>query len=152
AADPCREESHRQIMRLLAASGEPSAALQQYRALERTLREELGHEPDAATRQLAREIEGAGVPAVGDSGDQETSDDRPPTTDDAAEPGSANGGRSSVVRRRSSPERPNARTPERLNAPSGTVTLLLTDIEGSTALWERTGGAFKTALAAHHTL
>jgi len=36
--------------------------------------------------------------------------------------------------------------------PAGTVTFLLTDIEGSTALWEQTGEAFRQALAIHHTL
>lgn len=34
--------------------------------------------------------------------------------------------------------------------PTGTVAFLLTDIEGSTALWEKTGDAFKEALASHH--
>jgi predicted ATPase/DNA-binding SARP family transcriptional activator len=36
--------------------------------------------------------------------------------------------------------------------PSGTVTFLLTDIEGSTALWEQTGEAFREALEVHHRL
>lgn len=34
----------------------------------------------------------------------------------------------------------------------GTVTFLLTDIEGSTAQWERVGDAFRSALARHHAL
>ncbi len=37
-------------------------------------------------------------------------------------------------------------------APSGTVTFLFTDIEGSTALWERWPDAMKAALARHHAL
>src|SRR5205085_2112503 len=36
--------------------------------------------------------------------------------------------------------------------PAGTVTFLLTDIEGSTAAWERAGDAYEVALAAHHGL
>lgn len=36
--------------------------------------------------------------------------------------------------------------------PSGTVTFLFTDIEGSTALWERMPAAMKTALARHDQL
>src|SRR5262249_34122818 len=36
--------------------------------------------------------------------------------------------------------------------PTGTVTFLLTDIEGSTRLWERARDAFQTALDAHHAL
>jgi class 3 adenylate cyclase len=33
--------------------------------------------------------------------------------------------------------------------PSGTVTFLFTDIEGSTKLWERDEAAMRTALARH---
>ena len=38
------------------------------------------------------------------------------------------------------------------SAPSGTVTFLFTDIEGSTDLWERWPDAMKAALAQHHAL
>jgi DNA-binding SARP family transcriptional activator/class 3 adenylate cyclase len=57
SADPLREETHRDLMRLLAASGQPQAGLRQYAELERLLREEMGAEPEAATCALAREIE-----------------------------------------------------------------------------------------------
>jgi DNA-binding SARP family transcriptional activator len=56
-ADPLREEAHGDLMRLYAASGDPNAALRQYRELKRLLKEDLGGEPAAATRALAREIE-----------------------------------------------------------------------------------------------
>jgi class 3 adenylate cyclase len=36
--------------------------------------------------------------------------------------------------------------------PSGTVTFLLTDVEGSTALWEQAPEAMRTALARHDAL
>ncbi|WP_309718392.1 tetratricopeptide repeat protein, partial [Armatimonas sp.] len=36
--------------------------------------------------------------------------------------------------------------------PTGTVTFLFTDIEGSTRLWERVGDVFRAALATHHAL
>jgi class 3 adenylate cyclase len=36
--------------------------------------------------------------------------------------------------------------------PSGTVTFLFTDIEGSTALWERDRAAMPTAVARHIAL
>ena len=36
--------------------------------------------------------------------------------------------------------------------PRGTVTFLFTDIEGSTALWERDRAAMATAVARHLTL
>ncbi|MEP7327795.1 MAG: adenylate/guanylate cyclase domain-containing protein [Betaproteobacteria bacterium] len=38
------------------------------------------------------------------------------------------------------------------NLPTGTVTLLFTDIEGSTRLWEAHAGAMRAALARHDTL
>src|SRR5205823_15076598 len=55
--DASREELHRDLMRLYVAAGQPSAALQQYRDLEQTLRQTLGQKPVAATRQLSRQIE-----------------------------------------------------------------------------------------------
>ena len=36
--------------------------------------------------------------------------------------------------------------------PSGTVTFLLTDVEGSTALWEEAPEAMRTALARHDAM
>jgi DNA-binding SARP family transcriptional activator len=57
SADPLQEESHHQVIQLLAALGQPAAALQQFRALERILREQLSELPDAAIQELAREIE-----------------------------------------------------------------------------------------------
>src|SRR5688572_23363160 len=36
--------------------------------------------------------------------------------------------------------------------PSGTVTFLLTDVEGSTALWEQAPNAMRSALARHDDL
>ena len=38
------------------------------------------------------------------------------------------------------------------NLPSGTVTFLFTDIEGSTKLWEQYPEAMKSALAKHDSL
>jgi predicted ATPase/DNA-binding SARP family transcriptional activator len=57
SADLLREEAHRELMRLLARSGQPAAALQQYQELERLLRDELGAAPEAATQELARRLE-----------------------------------------------------------------------------------------------
>jgi len=39
-----------------------------------------------------------------------------------------------------------------MNLPSGTVTFLFTDIEGSTQLWERYPQAMVSSLTRHHTL
>jgi DNA-binding SARP family transcriptional activator/TolB-like protein len=55
-ADPLREESHEELMRLYAAAGRASDALRQYRELEHLLREELGAAPSAATRSLVEQL------------------------------------------------------------------------------------------------
>jgi DNA-binding SARP family transcriptional activator len=54
--DPLREESHRELIRLYAATGQPAASLRQYHELERLLQQELGTTPDAATRALADQL------------------------------------------------------------------------------------------------
>jgi predicted ATPase/DNA-binding SARP family transcriptional activator len=58
--EPWREEAHRQLMRLLAHSGQRSAALNQYEICRRILAEELGVEPSAETNQLYKRIRAAG--------------------------------------------------------------------------------------------
>jgi WD40 repeat protein/DNA-binding SARP family transcriptional activator len=50
--EPWLEEAHRQIMRLLALSGECSSALVQYETCKRTLAEELAIEPSLETTRL----------------------------------------------------------------------------------------------------
>lgn len=54
--DPCRESGHRSLMRLLAKSGQRSAALAQYQTCLRILEQELGVEPDTATVELYEQI------------------------------------------------------------------------------------------------
>ena len=54
--EPWREEAHRQLMRVLAASGQRSAALAQYNQCRKTLADELGVEPDAETVALYEQI------------------------------------------------------------------------------------------------
>ncbi len=66
-ADPLREEACRDVMRLYASLGQPSAARHCYAELERLLIRELGVRPGASTRQLAAQIEeqlGRGVAAA----------------------------------------------------------------------------------------
>jgi predicted ATPase len=61
--DPWREKAQRQLMRLLASSGQRSAALAQYETCRRLLAEELGVEPAAGTTQLYQAIkEGRELP------------------------------------------------------------------------------------------
>ena len=52
ALDAWLEESHRQVMRVLALSGQRSAALAQYEICKRALADELGVEPADETRRL----------------------------------------------------------------------------------------------------
>jgi predicted ATPase/DNA-binding SARP family transcriptional activator/DNA-binding CsgD family transcriptional regulator len=56
ADDPAREEAHRSLMRLYAASQERQRAIAQYQQLEKALSKELGSEPAAASRRLYEEI------------------------------------------------------------------------------------------------
>ncbi len=61
ALEPWREEAHRQLMILLAKSGQRSAALAQYDACRRLLAEELGVEPSAETQALYERLKMAGA-------------------------------------------------------------------------------------------
>jgi WD40 repeat protein/DNA-binding SARP family transcriptional activator len=54
--DPLMESAHRQMMQLLAASGQRTAALSQYESCQKILKAELGVKPDAETRQLYEQI------------------------------------------------------------------------------------------------
>jgi DNA-binding SARP family transcriptional activator len=54
--EPWHEEGHRALMRLLALSGHRSAALTQYEACTRVLKEELDVAPSAETRALYEDI------------------------------------------------------------------------------------------------
>lgn len=63
ALDPLREDTYRQLMRLLAQSGQPSAALLQYQACKRMLHAELGAKPAIETTQLFEQIKAGRFPA-----------------------------------------------------------------------------------------
>ena len=54
--DPASEETHRQLMRLYAASGRHSRALSQYKHLQQLLQSELGVEPMPETLALYEEL------------------------------------------------------------------------------------------------
>jgi DNA-binding SARP family transcriptional activator len=57
ALEPWREETHRQLMKLLVRVGQRSAALAQYAACVQALDEELGVEPSSETKALYEEIQ-----------------------------------------------------------------------------------------------
>ncbi len=76
-ADPLREDLHAELIRLLAASGQPSAALRQYRTLERLLDEELGAEPGPAVRSLAQSLVSEAARQQRSKGAREVGDSTP---------------------------------------------------------------------------
>jgi TolB-like protein len=63
ALDPLREQSHRLAMRLLAAAGERSSAIAQFRSCRDILKRELGVAPSAETAELAGRIAAEGIAA-----------------------------------------------------------------------------------------
>jgi predicted ATPase/DNA-binding SARP family transcriptional activator len=62
ALDPYRESAHRQLMTLLARTGQRSAALTHYETCRRLLADELGVEPAAETQALVERLKAAGPP------------------------------------------------------------------------------------------
>lgn len=126
-AEPLREEAHLTLMRLLSGAGNFAAALRQFRELERILDQDLGEVPSRTARDLARRIE--------------AQQERQPSQE-------AGAGKTLSSRRETEPLRLTAVQA----VPMGTVTFLLTDIEGSTARWEREGERFRAALTTHHAL
>ncbi|MDQ3931132.1 MAG: SARP family transcriptional regulator, partial [Chloroflexota bacterium] len=62
--DPLDEEMHRQLMRLLAHSGQRAAALEQYQTCRRILSAELGTAPDPATIELYESIRSGKVESI----------------------------------------------------------------------------------------
>ncbi|MBV9602270.1 MAG: AAA family ATPase [Chloroflexi bacterium] len=59
--EPWQEESHRQLIVMLARSGQRHAAIAQYLACRRTLREEMGVEPSPETAALFHRVRGASI-------------------------------------------------------------------------------------------
>lgn len=58
--EPWREDAHRQVMRLLAATGQRTAALAQYKACRQILEADLGVEPEKGTTALYHTIRDGG--------------------------------------------------------------------------------------------
>ena len=73
AADPLREESHREVMRICGLMGHVSGAKHQYQQCCDVLKKELGVEPSAETTELVRRVEReasvGGVPDVASAGE-----------------------------------------------------------------------------------
>ena len=72
--EPWHEEAHRQVMRVLARSGQRAQALAHYETCRRTLQEELGIEPGAETQALRETIvRGVGLPSPQSASPRSTS-------------------------------------------------------------------------------
>ena len=127
AALPLREELHREVIQIFLGTGQPSAALEQYRNLEKILKDALGETPSAAAQQLLQGIETARSAAA-----------HPDVT------------RSLLPVVESGEDTAAPAAP--LSPPEGMITLLLTYIVGSTAQWEQNPEIFRQALSPYHTL
>jgi predicted ATPase/DNA-binding SARP family transcriptional activator len=137
AASPLREEVHEVLIRLLMAAGELSAALRQFRHLEKLLQRELDEAPSPRLYQLADEIRRmsrriARLPSSPAASTVRHPGDRPPgpATRRDLPPGV-------VAREAAARERPGAEPAEgsplpAAPLPSGTVVLLVVRIEGLT--------------------
>jgi predicted ATPase/DNA-binding SARP family transcriptional activator len=124
AVDPLRESAQRALMQALAAGGNYAAALLAYRELRLLLHRELNAGPDPETAALFQQLR-----AEARTGAQA----RPPA-----------------------PSPVPAASPTRsVSGPmigEGTLTFLLTDVAGSTPLWEEHPQAMAAALARHDAL
>ena len=63
ALDPLREDAHRRLMRVHYLAGDRAAALQAFDACERTLKDEVGTQPDADTMALLAQVQAGAVDA-----------------------------------------------------------------------------------------
>jgi predicted ATPase/class 3 adenylate cyclase/Tfp pilus assembly protein PilF len=143
AVDPLRESAQRALMQALAAGGNTAAATQLYRELRERLHRELNAEPDSETMALFQQLRAAAR--------------RPGLRPELAAPHSPLTARAGHALAASDEPQavigPAASADQRASSgPSGTVTFLLTDIEGSTRLWLQHPDAMRHALARHDTL
>jgi predicted ATPase/DNA-binding SARP family transcriptional activator/class 3 adenylate cyclase len=134
AEDPLRETAQRALMQSLAASGNYAAALLAYRELRLRLHRELNAEPDAETQAPFQQLRAEARRKAGEG--------RQGTGVSKAGGGGGTAGRDLI----GTDSRPLA------SAPSGTVTFLFTDIEGSVRHWEADPEAMSAALARHDAL
>jgi predicted ATPase/DNA-binding SARP family transcriptional activator len=116
SVDPLREESHRELIRVLGEAGQVQAARRQFAELERLLKEELETAPTAETRALVAAL-----------GSQTAAGRRQPVDEGVVSPAAT----------ASSADAPTGyRLPATGSLPSGTVTFLMIEIDGGAALWE----------------
>jgi len=92
--DPYREEAHRQLIRALALMGRRNEALMHYQRLERTLKSELGVQPEAATTAVMEAARSGrmALPSIPERKNVES----PPATDLGGKPSTRSKRHSSV--------------------------------------------------------
>jgi predicted ATPase/class 3 adenylate cyclase/DNA-binding winged helix-turn-helix (wHTH) protein len=130
---PYRERLHAQLMLALYRSDRQADALQAYQNARRRLVEELGIEPG----ERLRELEGAIL-----AQDAALALPLPAAADDAQELPAREEDEEEEAPSRAAP----------VELPTGVVTFVLTDIEGSTALWEADAESMAAALELHDDL
>jgi DNA-binding SARP family transcriptional activator len=128
ADHPYREGLRAQLILALYRCDRQAEALQAYQDARRTLVEELGIEPGERLRQLERAVL-AQDPALAVPAPPPVAGDGEREPGDASPPGSA-----------------------RSALPTGVITFLMTDIEGSSSLWELDAGVMAAALELHDDL
>jgi hypothetical protein len=136
AVDPSRETGQRALMQALAATGNYAAATQVYWELRLHLHRELNSEADVETRALFEQIRaearqkaapGSRLPVPGGDG-------------------------SPMSGQRATVSPAGHRAPGTGHGSAATVTLLFTDIAGSTRLWEEDPERMRQALVRHDAL
>jgi predicted ATPase/class 3 adenylate cyclase len=136
AADPLRESAQRALMQALATGGNSAAATQVYRDLRLHLHRELNAEPDPETVALFQQLRSQAREKASGHTARRAPDRNAGRTRNPGAAARLDG-------------EPADHSP---NLPAGTVTFLLTDIEGSSRLWEQHTEAMRIALARHELL
>jgi class 3 adenylate cyclase/DNA-binding SARP family transcriptional activator/tetratricopeptide (TPR) repeat protein len=158
-AEPLRESRWEQLILALADAGRPAEALRAYGRIRSTLRDELGVSPSTALQDLQLALlRQESAPAAGAAGRSPPRPSPAPirrrpvlqqrSPDRLVPPASGSDGILDAVEGTPGalPSAPAAALP------SGVVTLLLTDVVGSTRLWQRSPKATDAALARHGEL
>jgi predicted ATPase/DNA-binding SARP family transcriptional activator len=128
AMEPSREDGHVRLMRAYAGAGRRHHALRQFKVMREVLSRELGVEPEPASERLYREIL-------------------------LARPDASTGATAAAVATLPASRKTRPAEPLDTAADAGsTVTLLFTDIEGSTRMAQRLGDRYAEMLATHHAL